>query len=82
MKNGPELWVNALPRPGAASHKYHRGYCPILGAPSLMEALRLTVTAANWVGAGLVTVLWEKRGDVCRAAHSGVAPNILAALLA
>ncbi|WP_284389376.1 hypothetical protein [Algimonas ampicilliniresistens] len=53
----PIMWVNALPRPGAASHKYHRGYCPILVAPSLMEALRLAVTAANRVGEGLVTVL-------------------------
>jgi len=68
MENGPELWANVLPRPDAASHKYDRGYCTIFGAPSLTGATRLAATAANRVGAGLVTVQCETRGDVYRAA--------------
>lgn len=68
MRNGPALWANVLPRPDAASHKYDRGYCTIFGAPSLTGATRLAAAAANRVGAGLVTVQCETRGDVYRAA--------------
>lgn len=57
-----------MPRPGGSSHKYDRGYLTVLGAPSLTGATRLTSEAALRIGAGLVTVQCEQRGDVYRAA--------------
>jgi NAD(P)H-hydrate epimerase len=63
-----------LPSPDADSHKYKRGYCTVFAAPALTGATRLSAMAALRVGAGLVTVQCDARGDVYRTA---LAPEIM-----
>ena len=55
-----------MPSPDGSSHKYDRGYLTVFGASSLTGATRLSSTAALRIGAGLVTVQCERRGDVYR----------------
>ncbi len=69
--NAPAIWRHALPRPGAASHKYSRGAALVLsGAAHRTGAARLAARAALRVGAGLVTLASRPDAVVVNAAHS------------
>ena len=74
--NDPKLWSNTLPRPAADGHKYDRGYAAIYGAADLTGATRLAAAACSRMGAGLVGVVAEGRGDVYRAS---LPPDIMVA---
>jgi hydroxyethylthiazole kinase-like uncharacterized protein yjeF len=54
--NGPALWRDRLPRPGASSNKYTRGHAVVLAGAEMAGAARLAADAARRIGAGLVTV--------------------------
>ncbi len=64
--NHPDLWRERLPRPQEAGHKYDRGHAVILAANELTGATRLCATACSRMGAGLVSVIAEVRGDIYR----------------
>lgn len=66
IENHPDLWQALLPRPQSAGHKYDRGHAVILGANELTGATRLCATACSRMGAGLVSVIAEQRGDIYR----------------
>ncbi|MGD0565344.1 MAG: NAD(P)H-hydrate dehydratase [Roseiarcus sp.] len=69
--NAPAIWLCALPRPGAASHKYSRGAALVLsGAAHRTGAARLAARAALRVGAGLVTLASPPDAVLVNAAHS------------
>ncbi len=69
--NAPAIWRHALPRPGAASHKYSRGAALVLsGAAHRTGAARLAARAALRVGAGLVTLASPPDAVLVNAAHS------------
>lgn len=56
-ENGAAVWAGALPKAGAAGHKYDRGHLVVLCGPATMTgAARLAAAAALAAGAGLVTV--------------------------
>jgi ADP-dependent NAD(P)H-hydrate dehydratase / NAD(P)H-hydrate epimerase len=55
FENARDLWVLALPRPDASSHKYTRGHAVISGG-AMTGAGRLAARAARRAGAGLLTV--------------------------
>jgi len=65
--NSPDLWQNVLPLPAADGHKYDRGHAVILAANDLTGATRLCASACSRIGAGLVSVIAQQRGDVYRA---------------
>ena len=65
--NTPEIWLGAFPKPVDTVHKYDRGHAVVFAAPELTGATRLAASAASRIGAGLVTVVAESRGDVFRA---------------
>lgn len=67
MKNEPGLWVDKLPRPTPDGHKYQRGHALVLASDALTGATRLVAGACNRIGAGLVTVRSEHKGDMFRA---------------
>jgi len=55
--NAPAVWLKALPRPKAESHKYARGAVLVLsGSGHRTGAARLAARAALRSGAGIVTV--------------------------
>lgn len=64
--NGPDLWLDAFPRPSEDGHKYDRGHAVVVGAPDLTGATRLAATACSRIGAGLVTVVTQERAGVYR----------------
>lgn len=66
LTNEPELWSSSLPRPAADGHKYDRGHAVIVGALELTGASRLAASSCSRIGAGLVTLVAEERGDVYR----------------
>jgi hydroxyethylthiazole kinase-like uncharacterized protein yjeF len=69
--NAPALWLAALPRPGATSHKYSRGAALALtGAAHRTGAARLAARAALRIGAGLVTLASPLDAVAVNAAHS------------
>lgn len=51
--NGPALWT--LPKPGAADHKYSRGYVTVL-AGAMTGAALLAAAGARRAGAGMVSL--------------------------
>ena len=56
FENDPALWIDALPRPGIADHKYSRGHALIVGGYPLTGAARMAARAAARAGAGLTTI--------------------------
>ena len=56
FENGPALWSELFPWPGATAHKYSRGQAVICGSGEMPGAARLAARAAMRIGAGLVTV--------------------------
>jgi hydroxyethylthiazole kinase-like uncharacterized protein yjeF len=56
FENGPELWLEALPRPDADSNKYTRGHALICGGYPITGASRMAARAAARAGAGLTTI--------------------------
>jgi hydroxyethylthiazole kinase-like uncharacterized protein yjeF len=69
--NAPAIWRDALPSPGAASHKYSRGAALVLSGPAHRTgAARLAARAALRVGAGLVTLASPPGAVLVNAAHS------------
>ncbi len=56
FENGPELWLQALPRPDDDSNKYTRGHALISGGYPLTGATRMAARAAARAGAGLTTI--------------------------
>ena len=55
-ENGPALWLDAYPWPGAEDHKYRRGHALVAGGEVMTGAARLASRAAGRMGAGLVTL--------------------------
>jgi hydroxyethylthiazole kinase-like uncharacterized protein yjeF len=68
--NAPAVWLEALPRPNAESHKYARGAVLVLsGAGHRTGAARLAARAALRAGAGIVTVASPHDAVAVNAAH-------------
>lgn len=55
-ENTPELWLHALPKPGADANKYSRGHALVYGGYPMTGASRLAAHAAARAGAGYVTL--------------------------
>lgn len=67
-ENAPSIW--ALPRPDAPIHKYGRGHVLVVGGgPTSTGAGRLAATAAQRVGAGVVTLACPPASLVINASH-------------
>ena len=56
LKNAPEIWSSALPRPAMLGHKYDRGDVTVLGGRVMTGAARLAARAAARAGAGLSAI--------------------------
>lgn len=68
--NGPALWLDLVPKPGLASHKYERGHTLVAsGGATRTGAARLAARAALRIGAGLVTVASPPEALGVNAAH-------------
>ena len=68
--NAPAVWLSALPRPDAESHKYARGAVLVLsGAEHRTGAARLAARAALRSGAGIVTLASPPDAVAVNAAH-------------
>jgi len=69
--DAPSIWLQALPRPGAAANKYTRGAALVLSGPAHRTgAARLAARAALRVGAGLVTLASPPDAALVNAAHA------------
>ena len=55
-ENDPELWLDRMPRPGAAGNKYSRGHALIWGGYPTTGAARMTARATARAGAGLTSI--------------------------
>jgi hydroxyethylthiazole kinase-like uncharacterized protein yjeF len=70
VRNGPDHWEAALPRPAPDGHKYGRGHAIVVSGPaSATGAARLAAGAALRIGAGLVTVVARPDAVGVNAAH-------------
>ena len=70
FENAPVLWRDALPRPGAQTHKYRRGHLLVItGSASHTGAARLAARAGLRLGAGLVTLGSPPGAILVNAAH-------------
>ncbi|MCK7611207.1 NAD(P)H-hydrate dehydratase [Roseibium sediminicola] len=68
--NGPDLWLEAWPRPDPAGHKYSRGHVIVFGGPvTATGAARLSAGAALRAGAGLVTLASPPDAVMVNACH-------------
>lgn len=68
--NAPELWLEILPRPATAGHKYSRGHAVVVSGGVLHTgAARLAARGALRAGAGLVTVASPPDAIMAHAAH-------------
>ncbi|MCG7394188.1 NAD(P)H-hydrate dehydratase [Microvirga sp. ACRRW] len=68
--NAPSLWLDKLPKPEPASHKYDRGHTLVLsGGATRTGAARLAARAALRIGSGLVTVASPPEALGVNAAH-------------
>ena len=56
FENDPALWLDVLPRPEQAGHKYTRGHALIWGGYPMTGAARMAARAAARIGAGLTTI--------------------------
>lgn len=56
FENDPALWLRDFPLPDAASHKYTRGHAVVCGGAVRTGAACLAATAAQRIGAGLVSI--------------------------
>jgi len=54
--NRPSLWLDKLPRPAAAGHKFSRGHLLVAGGADMTGAARLVVRAGRRAGSGLTTL--------------------------
>lgn len=61
--NGVELWNSDFPTPTNTMHKYDRGHLGIIASEDMPGATRLAASAANRIGAGVVTVLSRSRTE-------------------
>lgn len=68
MRNDPDLWLRDFPRPANDCHKYDRGHAFVLASDHLTGATRLAAEACARIGAGLVSVGSESKGDLFRTA--------------
>jgi hydroxyethylthiazole kinase-like uncharacterized protein yjeF len=69
-QNDPDLWVDRLVWPGAASHKHVRGRMIVVsGDGTSTGAARLAARAGLRIGAGLVTVLSPPEALLVNGAH-------------
>lgn len=69
-ENGPELWLERFPWPGASAHKHSRGSLVVVsGGMSHTGAARLAARGGLRIGAGLVTVLSPPDAVLVNASH-------------
>jgi len=61
QENTPEAWIKILPAAKANDHKYTRGQVAVLGGDEMTGAACLVADAAARCGAGLVTLIAQKR---------------------
>jgi NAD(P)H-hydrate epimerase len=73
-ENGPELWLDSLPRRELVDHKYCFGHAVVLGGATMTGAARLAARAALRVGAGLGAALRVGAGLVSVACPPDVLP--------
>ncbi|MDH3240877.1 MAG: NAD(P)H-hydrate dehydratase [Alphaproteobacteria bacterium] len=78
FENGPRLWADAFPWPGADAHKYSRGHLVVGGGAEMTGAARLAARAALRIGAGLVTIATRPEAV---AAYATYMPAVLTAAL-
>ena len=70
FENGPGLWLDAFPWPGAEAHKHARGSLAVVsGGMSHSGAARLAARGGLRIGAGLVTVLSPPDAILVNASH-------------
>lgn len=70
VENGPELWLDRLPWPTAASHKHARGRLIVVSGEAWSTgAARLAARGGLRIGAGLVTVYSPPDALAVNAAH-------------
>lgn len=66
-KNTLEIWQNLMPTKTKDSHKYTHGHALIYGAPKMTGASNLAARSCARMGAGLVSVLSDKKNaDIYR----------------
>lgn len=70
FENDPDLWLDRLPWPSAASHKHSRGRLGVIsGGPWRTGAARLAARSGLRIGAGLVTLVSPRDAMAINAAH-------------